>query len=153
MVYEDNFEMPANFIPNSSFFVIHPRLFKKATESCTRFAETLRKETGSNIVFSAGQLADRFIRDKMQRQLVEANWESLRANIFAEFQNQWKILVYSLQKEEIENSKSELQKAQQKLDSGIGLEDAVLNAGIACEGFLKILYSTKANSGKGRMIF
>jgi hypothetical protein len=153
MIYSGDFELPTDFIPNGSYFVIHPRLFKKASESCQDFAETLRQETGCNIVLSTGQLADKFLRDKIKRQLVEANWESLRSKIYAEFQNKWKILVYSLQKDEIDASKSELQKAQQKLDSGIGLEDAALSAGIACEGFLRVLHSTKPNRIKERMSY
>jgi hypothetical protein len=153
MIYSSGFELPADFVPSSSYFVIHPRLFKKASKSCMDFAETLKKETGCNIVLSTGQLADKFIKDKTKRQFVEANWESLRAKLYAEFQNKWKILVYSLQKEEIETSKSELQKAQYKLDSGMMLEDAVLGAGIACEGFLKVLHSTRPNKVKERMSF
>jgi len=139
----DNYKPPVEFVLGSSYYVIHPRLFRKAKEDCKDFAERLRKEMGCDLVLSTGQFAAKYLPDKEKREIVEANWVCLRERILGEFQKKWKLLTYALYKEDIEDSRNELRKARLKLDSGNDLEEAVFHAGVACEGLLKALHSSE----------
>jgi HEPN domain-containing protein len=151
-LYED-YKAPIEFTQGTSYFLLHPRLSRKARETCTRFADRIKEETGVDLAFSTGQFVAKYIPDKEKRQVVEANWEFLRQQVLGEFQSKWKILTYSIYRKEIDESYNELQKARLKLETGINLEEAVFCAGIACEGLLKALYSTKPKRIHDRMTF
>lgn len=146
-------EAPSEGKADKSVFVIHPRLSRKAKEAFIRTKEMMKQVVGQDIVFSPGQFATRFIPDENRRQLVEENWGSLRERILANFQKEWRILIYSIHDKQLSESRDQLRKARLKFESGNDYQGSVLDAGIACEGLLKILHSVFPKIIKDRMDF
>lgn len=124
-----------------SIFIIHPRLIRKAKEEFMRTKARMKELVGEDIVLSPGQFVSRFIPEDERRHVIEANWNNLRDRMLAKFQSEWRILIFSLHDKQLSESRDQLRKARLKFESGTEYQGSVLDAGIACEGLLKILHS------------
>jgi hypothetical protein len=101
----------------------------------------MKEKLGEDVVLSPGQFVSRFITDEERKRIVEANWDNLRDRMLAKFQAEWRILIFSLHDKQLSESRDQLRKARLKFESGTDYQGSVLDAGIACEGLLKILHS------------
>lgn len=146
-------EMPSNNNVDNCVFVIHPRLTRKAKEAFIRTKEGVKNIVGQDIVFSTGQFACRFIADEEKRKLIEANWQNLREKILRDFQKEWPILINSVHEKQLAESREQLRKARLTFELGNDLRGAVLEAGIASEGILKILHSVYGKETGEKMDF
>jgi hypothetical protein len=88
-------------------------------------------------IVMAGNLPDEFIKADIEKAL--GNWVTLRNRALEEFKIDYPVLVKALERKEFETIDKKLKKAGRACEDG-RFEDAVKDAGSACESLLDILY-------------
>jgi len=138
---------------SSVYFILHPRLFRKAKKTVIKTKDKMKQILGKDIILSTGELISKFVSEENRRKIIEENWEALRTKILGNFQKHWPIVVLATNESLLSQIRESVRRARLKLEMKHELEDAVKNAGIACEGLLQILHSIYPTKVRDKMTF
>ncbi|MEM2126611.1 MAG: hypothetical protein QXH67_00100 [Candidatus Bathyarchaeia archaeon] len=119
--------------------VVHPLLSRRAKSLFLEVKRKMRDYTGKDILLSSGEFAARFIPES-RRQIVEENWKTLREKLLGNLQSKYKFLTLAIHRQAISYAEELMRRSRVKYEDG-RFEDAIKDAGVACEGLLRVLYS------------
>lgn len=125
---------------STNLVIVHPRTarqvkneFYRLRRECEAYGDTVR-------VISTGELLQRLISDERRQKLVENEWELIREQVLSDLTKSWPVIAVQRHRKLYDESKKLLAQARAKLDMD-QCRDSVRDAGLACEGFLKIMTS------------
>lgn len=118
--------------------VVHPRPVRQLKEEFLRIKGGLKERAPSAEVISTGQLLPLFIQDERRRKIIENEWEHVLNEILSALIKSWPIIAVQQQRKVFDESKSLIRSSRPKYEMR-QLTDSVRDAGIACEGILRIM--------------
>lgn len=124
----------------SNLVLVHPKLSRRDTRGFVRIKEKMKQSLGQDIILSTGEFVARFIPDSEKRHVVEENWMSLRRKIVENLQKEYPILIKSIHEQELSEVDDRIRASRLKYENLL-FDDAIKDAGVACESLLQVLYS------------
>lgn len=124
----------------SNYIIVHPRLSRQATKTFKEAKEKMKQRLGQDIILSTGEFVSKIIPNEQKRHVAEENWNSLREKIVENLQKKWSILIYATYAQQLSDAMDQIRKSKVKYET-YNFEDAIKDAGIACESLLQILHS------------
>ena len=130
----------------SSYILVHPKLARQHKKAFVEAKEKMKEIAGQDLLLSTGEFTVKFIPEKEKRQIIEENWRSLRAKIIENLQKKWPILIFATRAQQILDVDERIRKSRIKYNIH-SFEDAIKDAGVACESLLQILYAIHISKG------
>jgi hypothetical protein len=124
----------------SNYALVHPKLSRQSKKTFMQAKEKMIKNVGQDLILSTGEFVAKLIPDNEKRHLIEENWNSLREKIVKDLRKKWPILIFAADAQQISETSELIRKSRIKYETH-SFEDAIKDAGIACESLLQILYS------------
>lgn len=124
----------------SNLVLVHPKLSRRNVREFMEIKEKMKQSVGQDIILSTGEFVAKFIPDSEKRHVVEENWKSLRRKIVENLRKKYSILIKSIHEQELSEVDKRIRASRLKYESLL-FDDAIKDAGVACEGLLQVLYS------------
>ena len=124
----------------SNYVLIDPKLSRQNKKAFKQAKEKMKQYEGDDLILSTGEFTVKFIHDNEKRHIIEANWKSLREKIVENLQKKWPILIFSTNAKQLSDVDERIRNSRIKYETN-SFEDAIKDAGVACEGLLQILHS------------
>jgi hypothetical protein len=123
-----------------NYVVVHPKLARQAKKTFRQTKQKMKQKTGKDLVISTGEFVAKTIPNHDKRAIIEENWDSLRERIIKDLRKKWPILIFAADAQQIAEATELIKKSRAKYETH-NYEDAIKDAGVACESLLQILYS------------
>lgn len=126
---------------STNYIVVHPETYE---ESKLRFKELnsqLAEKLGQTTLFSANAFLHQLFPDETKKYVVAEGWISVREKILEQVRKKWPIIVFATHAKQLSEINELISSAIHKY--GLGephFGDAVKDAGVACEGLLRVIY-------------
>jgi hypothetical protein len=124
----------------SNYVLVHPKISRKDKQSFMRSKEKMKQKIGENLILSTGEFVTKFIPNNERRKIIEDNWNSLREKIVENLRKKWPILIFATNAKELSEVDERIRNSRIKYETH-SFEDAIKDAGVACESLLQILHS------------
>jgi len=124
----------------ANYVLVHPKLPRQDKQSFMEAKEKMKQKVGQDLILSTGEFVAKFIPDNEKRNIIEENWNSLREKIVQNLQKKRTILIFATYAQQLSDVNERIRQSRIKYETHY-FEDAIKDAGIACESLLQILYS------------
>jgi len=124
----------------SNYVLVHPKLSRQAKKTFMQAKEKMQQSIGQDLILSTGEFVAKLIPDDEKRHVIEENWNSLREKFVKDLRKKWPILIYSADAQQLSEANELIRSSRIKYETH-SFEDAIKDAGVACESLLQILYS------------
>lgn len=124
----------------SNYVLVHPKLARQFKKRFMEVKEKMKQTVGQDLVLSTGEFVAKFIPNHEKRHIIEENWKSLRAKIVEDLQKKWPVLIFATHEQQLSDVSERIRKSKIKYQTHF-FEDAIKDAGVACESLLQILHS------------
>lgn len=124
----------------SNYVLVHPKLARQEKKRFIEVKEKMKQTIGQDLVLSTGEFVAKFIPNSDERYIIEENWNFLREKIVENLQKKWPFLIYATYAQQLSDAAEQIRKSRIKYETYY-FEDAIKDAGIACESLLQILHS------------
>ena len=124
----------------SNYVLVHPKLARQDKKRFMEVKEKMKQTIGQDLVLSTGEFVAKLIPDDEKRHIIEENWNALRERIVKDLRKKWPFLIYAADAQQMSNVNELIRESKIKYETHY-FEDAIKDAGVACESLLQILYS------------
>lgn len=124
----------------SNYVLVHPKLSRQDKKGFMKVKERMKQIVGQDLVLSTGEFVAKFIPDNEKRHIIEENWKSLRKKIVQKLQQKKPILIFATHEQQLSDVDGRIRDSRIKYQTH-SFEDAIKDAGVACESLLQILHS------------